>query len=315
MDFFEIRIRLETTPGLEDIDDWQVETISMGGVSPHKYRFRSQNHDYFVKETKDNESQALQMLESLELDICPKVVFPELLKENILVAEYIPGGVLQDKKLDQGLVINYCAMQNAFNDRQLFGSLEPFTQVDYSDRDDAGFYRALLPRGCREGYPKLVALRQYNLPIVDDYIRVADLVRAYEDQIAGEYSAMPFGWLHHDFREDNIVGSPQKLVDWGSSYGHGPFLFDLAPFLINDEMSLRTFVAQSDICHRASPTDIERWVFIATCATFVGFWLWRIKDPDEPGGNWTTRNECRDFLEYEFEPFRALIDHRAAVWQ
>ena len=315
MESHEIVARLQATPGLEDVDDWHVETISMGEVSPHKYRFRTGCRDYFVKETKDNESHALQMLATLELDICPTIAFPELLRHNILVAEYIPGGVLQEKKLEQSLVVDYCAMQNVFNDKHLYDSVEPFTRGEYRDSDDTGFYRSLIPRGCRDGYPKLLALRQYDLPVVTDYLRIADLVRAHERQIADEYSAMPFGWLHHDFREENIVGSPQKLVDWGSSYGHGPFLFDLAPFLISDESSMQTFVSHSDICQCASRADIERWVFIATCATFVGFWLWRIKDPNREGGNWNTQNQCRDFLEYEFEPFRALIDHKAAVWR
>lgn len=315
MDYLELITRLEMTPELEGIGDWKVRTISMGEVSRHKYRFRSRNQGYFVKETKDNESHTLQMLASLELDICPEVIVPDLLTENILVAEYIPGGALRKKKLERGLVVNYCAMQNALNDKRLFKSVEPFAQGEFHSCDDSGFYRDLIVRGCREGYPKLMTLQQYELPIVAEYMRVADLVREHQHHIADEYSEMPFGWLHHDFREDNIVGSPQKLVDWGSSYGHGPFLFDLAPFLINDDLTLQTFVTQSNICQQATMADVERWVFIATCARFVGFLLWRVKGFNQPGGNWKTQDECKDFLEYEFEPFRALRDHKAAVWR
>ena len=315
MDLGELLQRLERLPHIGDPRAWHVEPITLGGVSQHTYRLRTPSVDLFVKTTRDNESRTLRLLSYLDLAVCPRILYPELLDENLLVAQYVPGGPLRERRLEPGLVANYCEMQNKLNQRHLFESVEPFTRCAFHAEDVGGFYRGLIARGLVEGYPKLIALRAYGLPIIEEYVEVAQRVGEHADRIADAYAMMPFAWLHHDFREDNIVGSPQKLVDWGSSYGHGPFTFDLAPFLIVDREGLATFIAGSQICRQAERSEILRWIFAGTCAAFMGFLLWRVKYPQEPGGNWQTPEECWRFLEYEAPPFRAMLTHDAAPWR
>jgi hypothetical protein len=315
MDLTGLLQRLERLPHLGDPRAWHAEPITLGGVSRHTYRLQTPSADLFVKTTRDNESRRLRLLAYLDLAVCPRILYPELLDENLLVAQYVPDGPLREKRLEPGPVVNYCAMQNELNQRHLFESVEPFTRCEFHKDDAGGCYHSLIARELEEGYPKLIALRVYGLPIIEEYVEMAERVGEHSDRIAHAYATMPFAWLHHDFREDNIVGSPQKLSDWGSSYGHGPFAFDLAPFLILDPGALVTFMAHSDICRQAERSQILWWVFIGTCADFMGFLLWRVGYPDEPGGNWDTPEECRRFLEYEAPPFRAMLIHDVAPWR
>jgi hypothetical protein len=118
---------------------------------------------------------------------------------------------------------------------------------------------------------------------------------------------MPFGWLHHDFRETHIVGDPPRLIDWGSSYGHGPFLFDLGPFLVNDVRGLECFIAHSDICGSASRAEIDRWLYTANCASFAGFTLWRLADPGY-ARRVQDKTSCQALLEYEYPVYEPIVD-------
>lgn len=305
MDWQEFRSRLEAHPQFGDLGRWQIQAVTSGMTSPHTYRLRLGEQDYFVKEIKENEARILRLLARLQLSIAPRVVVPELLQDHILVAEYVQGAPIESKRLPRDLIERYADMQNALNDRQTLLGAEVFEGCTFTTEDD-GFYRSSILRCLDQGYENLLSLRRHDLVVVEAFIEVADHIRADRDAITDAFSGMPFAWLHHDFREDQIMGDPPKLVDWGSSYGHGPFLFDLAPFLFGDAEGLETFVACSDICRRASRSSIQRWLHAATCAAFAGFILWRLDDFGYVDGR-QGREACRALLEYEYPAFAPLM--------
>ena len=304
MDKDEFGRRLQAHPWSEDLDRWKIAALRPGLTSPHTYRFRLGEQDYFVKEIKQNEVRILRLLTHLRLDIAPRVMVPELLRRDILVAEYVEGAPIGSKRLPPDLIERYAAMQNALNDREALGS-KAFEGCAFTTEDD-GFYRRSITRCLDRGYENLLSLRRHDLAVVEAFIEIADRIRVDRDSIADAFSGMPFAWLHHDFREAHIIGSPPMLVDWGSSYGHGPFLFDLAPFLFSDGEGLETFIACSEICRRASRASIERWLYAATCAAFAGFTLWRLGDFGYVDGG-QSREACRSLLEYEYPAYAGLL--------
>jgi hypothetical protein len=305
MDWHEFREHLETYPQFEGLDRWRIEAVQPGLTSPHTYRFRLEEQHFFVKEVKANEARILRLLSHFRLQIAPRVVVPELLQDDILVAEYVEGRPLEGKRLPPGLIRRYADMQNALNNRQALVGSKVFGGCAFTTEDD-GFYRRSIMRCLDQGYENLLSLRRHDLAVVEAFIEIADHVRADRDAITDAFSGMPFAWLHHDFREAHIVGDPAVLVDWGSSYGHGPFLFDLAPFLFGDAEGLETFIACSGTCQGASRPSIQRWLYAATCAAFAAFMLWRLEDFGYVDGH-QSREACRALLEYEYPAYAFLL--------
>ena len=269
MDFAEFKRRLQSSPIFRDLERWTITDTDSGLTSPNSYRFQCDDLDYFVKEIKKNEGRILSLLTHFGLEIAPRIVLPELLEQDIAVYEYVRGTPLEGKTLPQTLIENYARMQNVLNQAHILRQADAFRGCTFTSEDD-GFYRNSITRCIDQGYENLLKLRAHNLPIVQAFIELADHVRTHRVPIVDGFAGMPFGWLHHDFREIQIIGDPPKLIDWGSSYGHGPFLFDLAPFLVNDERGLATFVAHSDICRSATRAEIERWLYAANCASLGG---------------------------------------------
>jgi hypothetical protein len=263
---------------------------------------------YFVKRVKDNERVALQLVGALAPDLSPRVVYPDLLADGVLVSAYVPGGHVRTKKLEPDLIRRFAAMQNALNDPARMAAVPAFAGRTIRTEDD-GFFRDGFSRFFDTGYAKLLALRRYDLPIVVACIALADHLRAQRAAIIDTFCTMPFAWQHHDFKENNIVGSPQMLVDWGSSYGHGPFLFDLAPFLLNDAEGLAVFAVHSDIARAHGPDALARWLYAAAAIRFVGLMQWRL-EPE--GTNVDTRPKCAAFLTYEYRTYSTLLRGRCA---
>ena len=305
MDLGELERRLQAHPAFQDLDRWAITDIKSGATSPHTYRFQMGDRDYFVKEVKANEKRILGLLSALDLEIAPSVVYPELLEQDILVARYVRGMPHDSKQLPTTLIRNYARMQNVLNDKRNLTQNDAFYGCTFTDADD-GFYRKSITRCIERGYENLVGLRRHRLPIVEAFVEIADHIRTHRESIEDGFSAMPFAWLHHDFREAHIMGDPPKLLDWGSSYGHGPFLFDLAPFLFSDEAGLAVFVADSDICRHAGRKDLERWLYVATCAGFAGFALWRLQEFGYVDGR-QDRDACRVLLDYEYPAYEDLL--------
>ena len=307
MDFAEFKRRLQSSPTFHDLERWTITDTDSGLTSPNSYRFQCDDRDYFVKEIKENEKRILGFLTHFELEIAPRIVLPELLEQDIAVYEYIRGTPLKGKTLPQTLIKNYALMQNILNQEHVFRQADAFRGCTFTSEDD-GFYRNSITRCIDQGYENLLKLRAHSLPVVEAFIEIADYIRTCRAPIIDDFAGMPFGWLHHDFRELQIIGDPPKLIDWGSSYGHGPFLFDLAPFLVNDEHGLTTFIAHSDICQSATRAEIERWLYAANCASLGAFMLWRVAD----AGNASVmqnRESCRTLLEYEYPAYQGIINH------
>ncbi len=307
MDFAEFKRRLQSSPIFHDPEHWTIIDTDSGVTSPNSYRFQRDDRDYFAKEIKENEKRILGFLAGSELEIAPRIVCPELLEQGIAVYDYVRGTPIEGKTLPPALIRNYALLQNILNREQIFQQVDALRGCTFSSKDD-GFYRESITRCIDQGYDNMLKLRAHNLPIVQAFIGIADHIRAHRVPIIDDFAGMPFGWLHHDFREIHIVGDPPKLIDWGSSYGHGPFLFDLAPFLVNDASGLDTFIAHSDICQSATRAEIERWLYAANCASFGALMLWRLADPGH-ARLIETRESCQAFLEYEYPAYRGIVHH------
>lgn len=294
MTFDELREHLRAVTELQDLDAWTFTAIPGGHTSAHTYRLRSEGRDYFVKEVKDNERDALKLLAPLRLVHVAAVVYPNLLDRNILVAEYVGGGPLESKSLEPDLIIDLATIQNHLNGAEY---------IDEPARDQEFFFGRYATRCFEEGCANLLALGALRLPIVELCRHLTDLLAERRVQIAQEFSAMPFAWQHHDFREENILGrNPQKIVDWGSSYGRGPFLFDLAPFLLNAETRLQTFVAHSHVCRKADRSTIERWLYVAASVRLME--LLRCVQALTDCGN---REALASFLAYHYATYKSLL--------
>ena len=146
MSFDEFRRRLQTERAFQELDTWTITAVSGGYTSPHTYRLRSGDKDYFVKEIKDNEREILKLLTPLVLTHVIKVTHPDLLDRNILVAEYVAGGPITSKVLEPGLIRDFATIQNHFNSPE-------FVQEPLSD--DGGFFRSYLTRCFETGYNNL----------------------------------------------------------------------------------------------------------------------------------------------------------------
>ena len=307
MDFAEFKRRLQSSPTFHNLERWTITDTDSGITSPNSYRFQCGDRDLFCKEVKENEKRILAFLTEAQLEIAPHIVCPDLLEQDIAVYEYVRGAPLTGKMLPETLIRNYARMQNLLNQEHVFRQSDALHGCTFT-REDDGFYRSSITRCIDQGYEHLFKLRAHDLPVVEAFIEIADHIRAHRAPIVDDFSGMPFAWLHNDLREIQIIGDPPKLVDWGSSYGHGPFLFDLAPFLVNDERGLATLIAHSDICRSATQDEIERWLYAANCASFAGFTLWRLADPPVVS-QVQTREGCQALLAYEYPAYRGIVDH------
>ncbi|MAG45609.1 MAG: hypothetical protein CMH63_02435 [Nanoarchaeota archaeon] len=297
----ELKKILESKEIFKDINKWKLKLVPHGGVSPHTYFISKDIKKYFVKEIKENEKVILLALTKLKLGLIPKVVYSDLLQKGVLVQEYISGNHLKNKKsIEVQLIKKFAKFQNSFNDKNVKKKLNKFSKCESTDKDD-GFFKGEI--SFNFNYDKdLLNLKKYKLQIVNDYISILDYLRKDKKRIIDEFSTMPFARQHHDFKEDNIVGKPQRLVDWGSSYGHGPFLFDLAPFLVDNKKAFTEFVKNSNICKKYNKEQIERWLYVSLSARFLELLRYRL----EIGVNFRNKAECEMFLEYEYKTYKSL---------
>ncbi len=259
MDAAEFRARLASHQSFADADAWQVTPVRGGLVSAHASRWRRNGADYFVKEVRDNERDILQRLIPLRLRHVVHVVYPELLDAGILVADFMAGGTITDKRLEPGLVRDYATVQN-------------WVTSDSDRETHRAFYRDSLVRwwdGGRENLDHLSA--EHDWPILEGWRRVAECLDSEREAVTEEFGRMPFAQVHNDFREENIMaGPPQVIVDWGSSYRGQPFLSDLAPFCLGHPDTLSVFAEHSDICRAARADQVRHWLFVCGCARFWG---------------------------------------------
>lgn len=301
MDFDMLTRRLSSLKEFQNLEEWTISPVVKGETSPHTYRFQYAGKDYFIKEITDKEQNALRLLHAHQLQIAPRLIHPGLLDHGILVSAFIPGERLTGKKLADSLLVDYASMQNTLNSRAVLSQPNPFNHCKYNDRDD-GTFRKSITENDAEWERNLAKVREYGLSIVYAYDRLASYLKAHKYGIADVFSEMPFGWLHNDLREENIIGDPMRVVDWGSSFGHGPFLWDLAPFLLMDENGFETFIKHSCNCQPVNRPALKRWLYAAGWGRFLEFMRWQMQE----GRFWQTREECETYLTYEYQSWKAL---------
>ena len=274
-----------------------MQPVTQGATSPHKFVLARDSTRYFVKATQENEGRILLWLSGLSLRHVPDIVYPDMLHHNVLVVAFVPGGNLTSKHLDSSLVAEYAQIQRQWQQQ---GRHKPRTASDVQRSGDycmacnakAG---EVLDRLTKEGYP-------FADTAATLYEGLADRMAA----IAQDLAQMPLGLLHHDFREENVlVGPPQQICDWGSCYGEGPFLFDLAPFVIHDSELLSCFLRCRVPAANYSSADINRWLFAALALRFLGFlrYFWDLCPGASPADR---RTEA--FIRYHLDTYELLAD-------
>ncbi|MGD2175506.1 MAG: hypothetical protein PVJ27_08890, partial [Candidatus Brocadiaceae bacterium] len=248
---------------------------------------RRDDADYFVKEVQPHERDVLLAMIPLRLSHVPRVAFPALLRGSILVTDFITGGPIQSKMLEPGLVRDFATVQNRLRSRAPTPSDRRFFRE--------GFLRC--SEGGRDRLRRLRAEQQWL--VLEGYAEIAARLARDTEQFACEFASMPFARQHHDFREENILaGPPQVICDWGSSYGHGPFLYDLAPFCLRHPENLAAYAEHSKICRQADAPQVRRWVHVGAVA---GFWSVLHYLDEFSSGSDTER-----FLDYQYETYRRL---------
>ena len=270
MKFGKLKAILQGKKEFHRIEDWNATPITIGSVSPNVYRMQKGPKDYYVKEINEGERKSLLVLTAIRSRLIPSIVYPDLLDRRILVFPYLGPCLRPKAKLEPRLFWEYAGMQNALNNPGVRRKLRRTHDYRWSDGDNGWFSRGYA-RGISGCLPWMKRFRRrYRLRELETWVRAFTLMAENAPLIALEYSRMPFGRLHGDFREDNIVGKPQRLADWCSSYersinGHGPFMHDVGPYLACDKRARLAFVGASDICRKAAPHTVDRWIWLASC--------------------------------------------------
>ena len=256
---------LRTVKEFRQIEGWKFTRITSGGASPNKFRLRNGKKDYYVKEINEQERRILPVLVAIKSKLIPPVAHPDLLAKDVLVSPYLGPCVRPGGKLEPRLYREYARTQNTLNDPAVLRRLKA-SHGFKGNTGTAAFYRSGVGLDL-SGPIKCVrrAKRKFGWPFFDVWLKALASIERRMPRIAREYAGMPFGRLHYDFREDNIVGKPQRLADWGSSYDHGPFMYDVALHIGGDDRAWKAFVETSDICRKALLGDLARWLWLASC--------------------------------------------------
>jgi hypothetical protein len=190
------------------------------------------------------------------------------------------------------------------NDKKFFNRNNKFKLNNFSKKNN-GWFTGRFERNLVYGKINLIKLKKrYKFPIINRYIQIADALKINENKISSEFANMPFARQHHDLREDNIIGKEHKLIDWGSSYGYGPFMYDLCLFLFDDK-TLNIFVKNSDIARKASKEQIKRWLYVALADRFTDFCKWHLRFGTP---NLASKSRLKRILEYNYKTYKHLLN-------
>jgi len=305
----ELEETLRSVPEFADLDSWKMQHLGIGEMQ-HTYIVSKGRKRYFVKEVKPHEAQANHFLCLLNLVHLPHAAYPALLEKSILVMPVIEGGMMpeKDRKIDYGLLRDFIKFQNRMNDKKLFDRHNKLGIDNYelkSEKNRGGFFVERGPRNLQIGIENLLKLkRKYHLPIIDKYLQIANSLKPQQLDISRDFGKMPFARQHHDLIEDNILGEKHMLIDWGSSYGYGPFMYDLSIFLVHDKKALEIFMEESDIAKKATKEQIERWLYVALADRFNDFCKWHIR-PGTP--NESSKARLKKALEYNYKTYKYLL--------
>jgi len=305
----QIQDALQSIKEFSNLKEWHIKHLGIGEMT-HTYFLTRGSKEYFIKEVKPHEAQVNYFLCKLIFKHLPHAVYPELLDKKVLVLRQISGGMMPEKSriLDYGLLEDFIAFQNKMNDRHFFDRYNKFGINNFemrSDKTRGGFFVERGPRNLKIGRLNLLkAKKKYKLAIIDKYIEIANHLKPIQPEISKEFGQMPFARQHHDFREDNILGKNHMLIDWGSSYGYGPFMYDLSLFLVSDKNALNILMKKSEIANRYSREQVERWIYVALADRFNDFCKWHIA-PGTP--NERTKARLQKALEYNYQTYKNLL--------
>ena len=307
LEFNQIKAALIKIPEFSDFDSWKIKRLEVGEMH-HTYLFFKSNKKYFIKEVKPHEAQVNYFLSILRLKHLPYSIYPKLLEKNILVLDFIEGGMMPQKnrKIDLDLVKNFAIFQNKMNDKSFFNKYNAFKLNNFSTKND-GWFTGRLQRNLAAGKINLIKLKKkYGWQIINKYLEIAEYLNLDQDKISEDFANMPFARQHHDLREDNILGKKHKLIDWGSSYGYGPFMYDLCLFLVGNKKAMQIFTKTSNIARKASKEQLKRWLYVALADRFDDFCKWHLR-PRTP--NLASKAKLRKILEYNYKTYKYLLDN------
>lgn len=138
--------------------------------------------------------------------------------------------------------------------------------------------------------------------------KIYEHIKEDKKQIIKDYLTMPMAKQHQDFREDNIIvgkDGKQRLIDWGRAYGYNPFMYDIAPFLINNKEGYKYYIKNSVDCMGVHKSIIDRWLYTALANRFLGVRRYRLNIKHKQAD---TKEHLKNYLKYEYRTYRRLLD-------
>jgi hypothetical protein len=224
----------------------------------------------FIKVVNNKESIILSEITKLQSQYIVGSILPELLKENIFIANFINEA--SQPYLNNEFLYDYFRMQQLFDDHSKLNQLFGTDQSIYRNYNFIPFKENILN-------DINVALRVFKcLQIQTEgnlfyYEEIFNDISLKKLNIVDCYCCMPLRWLQNDFKRGNLIGKKPSLIDWGESYGMGPFLHDIAPF-ISKEIFDSCFEIISTK-YKKSIEECYRWLFSALCIRLTHEIVWQ----------------------------------------
>jgi len=255
--------------------NWLISEVTIGNTSPNRYRLINGDCDFFAKEIKNNERDILKVIRNLGLKHIEEIICPDLLEDNILITQFVEAGHIKNMDIGSGLIEDLAKIQNYYFEKDF--------QKEPTDVERTGWGNFLEGHYTRSS-AKLEELKDTYPDIIPGYKNIFDKLEQHFDNIKASYIQMPFRHLHNDFREENILASsPPKIIDWGSSYGFGPMLYDIAPFILYKPQLLDNYRRIIAGFEDNSDKEFLKWTYICGVARFYAF-LTYIKEFSQSDG-------------------------------
>lgn len=219
----------------------------------------------------------------------------------------IEGKMLRKRKIKLKLLEDFIQFQNKMNKKKLFDKYNFLKLENYSQKED-GFFSKNFYNSFIESRKNLLRLkRKYNLEVVNDFIKLLNFVSKDKKKIIKDFVSMPFARQHHDFREDNILVNKngQFLIDWGSSYGYGPFMYDYSKFLVNHKEAFNLVIKKSDMCKNIDRKKIDRWLYVSLIKKMLNMLQWYLQKDHH---NIETKEKTKKMLDYEYKTYKNLLN-------
>jgi hypothetical protein len=256
-----------------NINNWEITPIYQGKAAEFACNIKNSSYSYFVKDIKENEKNALYMILPLKSTHFVKTSFLDLLQDNVLVADFVDGGNYTSSRLSESLIIEYAAMQKALNDREYFKKHFRGQSSVYKMADD-GYFKKTADERIKLSLRILeYFLKRGNSQMRSCYMLFKEIDKL-ADSIIYNYYSMPFAWLHNDFRSQNMVGELPVLVDWGESYGYGPFLQDIAPYMLDNSSDIELYFSVLFGNPKFDSIQVDKWLVSVLIYRLAGEIIW-----------------------------------------